>query len=84
MVDDSIEPELLMRAVRKHTDCPWALFVHRQMAESPGADGGWEPHRARERDAAGRGHQRPLVSRSTLRIFRAEAANQWRDAVTVA
>ena len=22
---DSIEPELLMRAVRKHTDCPWAL-----------------------------------------------------------
>jgi len=26
MVDDSIEPELLMRAVRKHTDCPWALL----------------------------------------------------------
>ena len=28
--------------------------------------------------------QRHLVSRSTLRIFRAEAANQWRDAVTAA
>ena len=56
---DSIDTELLMRAVRKHTDCPWVLFVHRQMAESPDADGGWEPHRARERDAAGRGHQPP-------------------------
>src|SRR5437764_2536523 len=29
-------------------------------------------------------HQRHLVSRSTLRIFRAEAAAQWQDAVTVA
>jgi hypothetical protein len=28
--------------------------------------------------------QRSLVSRSTLRIFRAEAANQWRDAVASA
>jgi putative transposase len=28
--------------------------------------------------------QRHLVSRSTLWIFRAEAANQWRNAVTAA
>jgi transposase-like protein len=28
--------------------------------------------------------RRHLVSRATLRIFRAEAANQWRDAVTAA
>jgi len=26
--------------------------------------------------------QRHLISRPTIRIFRAEAANQWRDAVT--
>jgi hypothetical protein len=29
-------------------------------------------------------HQRHLVSRSTLRIFRGEAATRWRDAVAVA
>ena len=28
--------------------------------------------------------ERQLVSRSTLRVFRAEAANQWRNAVTAA
>jgi putative transposase len=28
--------------------------------------------------------QRHLVSRSTLRIFQAKAANQWRNAVTAA
>jgi transposase-like protein len=28
--------------------------------------------------------QRHLISRSTLRIFRAEAANQWREAVSAA
>ena len=54
---DSIETELLMRAVRKHTDCPWALLY---IDRSPDADGGWKPHRARERDATRRGHKPPL------------------------
>ena len=56
---DNIETELLMRAVRKHTDCPWALHVHREMAEGADTDGGREPHRAGERDAARRGDQSP-------------------------
>ena len=34
-----------MRAVRKHTDCPWVLLYIETMAESPVTDGGWKPHR---------------------------------------
>ena len=32
---DSIEPELLMRAVRKHTDCPWALLYIDRWLKAP-------------------------------------------------
>src|SRR3954451_20708406 len=32
---DSIEPELLMRAVRKHTDCPWALLYIARWLKAP-------------------------------------------------
>ena len=32
---------LLMRAVRKHTECPWVLLYIETMAESARADGGW-------------------------------------------
>jgi group II intron reverse transcriptase/maturase len=32
---DSIEPDLLMRAVRKHTDCPWALLYIERWLEAP-------------------------------------------------
>ena len=32
---DSIEPELLMRAVRKHTDCPWALLYIVRWLKAP-------------------------------------------------
>src|SRR6516225_3084101 len=31
----SIEPELLMRAVRKHTDCPWALLYIVRWLKAP-------------------------------------------------
>ncbi len=32
---DSIEPELLMRAVRKHTDCPWVLLYIDRWLKAP-------------------------------------------------
>jgi RNA-directed DNA polymerase len=32
---DSIETELLMRAVRKHTDCPWALLYIDRWLKAP-------------------------------------------------
>jgi group II intron reverse transcriptase/maturase len=32
---DSIEPELLMRAVRKHTDCPWVLLYINRWLKAP-------------------------------------------------
>src|SRR5215813_3708430 len=32
---DSIEPELLMRSVRKHTDCPWALLYIDRWLKAP-------------------------------------------------
>jgi group II intron reverse transcriptase/maturase len=38
---ESIEPALLMRAVRKHTDCPWALLYIERWLQAPvqGTDG---------------------------------------------
>ncbi|WP_200343339.1 group II intron reverse transcriptase/maturase [Rhodovibrio sodomensis] len=38
---ESIEPALLMRAVRKHTDCPWALLYIQRWLQAPvqGVDG---------------------------------------------
>jgi retron-type reverse transcriptase len=55
---DSIEPELLMRAGRKHTNCPWALLYIDRWLKAPMqmADGSLI---GRERGTAGRGHQPP-------------------------
>ena len=53
---DRIDINLLMRAVRKHTDCPWVL-LHRTMVEGARADGGWKPRCAGKRHATGRGYQ---------------------------
>ena len=65
----------LMRAVRKHTDCPWVLLYIETMAESARADAGWEPRRAGKRNATGRGRQpAPGKSLSALRVRHLDAA----------
>ena len=42
---DSIDWNLLMRAVRKHTNCPWVLLYIERWLKAPAADGGWKPRR---------------------------------------
>ena len=78
---DSIETDLLMRAVRKHTTAR-GRCLHREMAEGADADGGREPHRAGERDAARRGDQSPSgQSLSPLRVRHVDAAEPSRHPV---
>lgn len=57
---DSIEPELQMRAVRKHTDCPWVLLYIDRWLKAPVQMPDGKSRRARTRNAAGRGDQPPL------------------------
>lgn len=42
---DSIDHALLMRAVRKHTDCKWVLLYIERWLNAPAQleDGTWEP-----------------------------------------
>ncbi len=50
-----------MRAVRKHTDCPWVLLYIERWLKAPDTDGGWKPHRKRTRTPQG-GVISPLLS----------------------
>ena len=52
---DSIDWELMLKAVRHHTDCRVGAALHRTLAEGAGADGGWQHRAAHGRNAAGRG-----------------------------
>ena len=49
---DNIDHELLLRAVRKHVTCPWALlYIERWLTASMEKDGeliGWNPARGRD------------------------------------
>ena len=57
---DSIDTELLMRAVRKHTDCPWALLYIDRWLKAPMQMADGSIIGREKRDAAGWGHQSPL------------------------
>src|ERR1039457_1480267 len=52
---DSIDWELLLKAVRQHTDCAWVLLLHRALAEGVRADGGWQGRATTGGNATGRG-----------------------------
>src|SRR5262245_37793995 len=52
---DSIDWELLLKAVRHHTNCAWGAALHRALAEGAGADGGRQRRAAHSGNAAGWG-----------------------------
>ena len=39
---DEIDWDLLMRAVRRHTDCPWVLLYLERWLKAPVQHAGWE------------------------------------------
>ena len=51
---DNIDHELLLRAVRKHVTCKWALLYIERWLTAPMEHGGWNAGRANLRHAAGR------------------------------
>jgi group II intron reverse transcriptase/maturase len=70
---DSIDWELLLKAVRQHTDSPWAL--HRALVEGAGADGGRQCRAAHGGNAAGRGDLAPVGEPiPALRVRRVDGA----------
>jgi len=52
---DSIDWELLLKAVRHHTNCAWVLLYIERWLKAP-ADGGQQRRAAHSRNAAGWGH----------------------------
>jgi RNA-directed DNA polymerase len=55
----SIDWEPLLSAVRRHTNCPWVLLLHRALAEGSGADGGRQRRAAHGRNSSGEGSSAP-------------------------
>ena len=60
---DEIDWELLMRAVRHHTDCAWVLLYIERWLKSARAYAGWHLGKSRERDSTGFSGQ-PYLSES--------------------
>jgi retron-type reverse transcriptase len=53
---DNIDHDLLMRAVRKHTDCKWMLLYIERWLKAPFPGGGWDRGREDERDSSRRSY----------------------------
>ncbi len=51
---DNIGHDLLMRAVRHHTECNWVILVHREMAEGSIPERGWYIGGEAQRHSSGR------------------------------
>ena len=64
---DTIDHELRLRAVRKHTDCPGVLLVHRAVAEGPRADARRHAGHSGAGDPARRGRE-PAASEPLLAL----------------
>jgi len=64
---DTIDHALMMRAVRKHTDCPWVL-LSRTVALSPRADARRHTGQSGEGDAARWGRE-PAAGESLLALY---------------
>jgi len=62
---DSIDWELMLKAVRRHTGCPWVLLYVERWSEGACADGGWQHRHADGRNAAGGSHG-PLNAKDNL------------------
>src|SRR5262249_57889909 len=66
---DNIDHELLLRAVRKHVTCKWALLYIERWLKAPMVKGGWNHFGAKLRHAAKRRGQPNLgQSLSSLRV----------------
>ena len=57
---DSIDWELMLRAVRHHTNCPWVLLYIERWLKGSGSVGRWQRRAADIRNASGRGCQSRL------------------------
>jgi group II intron reverse transcriptase/maturase len=51
---DSIDWELMLKAVRHHTNCPWVLLYIERWLKAPGSVGRWQRRTANVRNSSGR------------------------------
>jgi group II intron reverse transcriptase/maturase len=73
---DSIDWELLLKAVRHHTDCPWVLLYIERWLKAPVQNGGRQHRSAHGGNATGWSHQSPVgESIPALRVRHVDGAD---------